>query len=158
MTTYTYDAEDRLSRVVTPRTEVTFQYDPLGRRIEKRVIRWQDEDGDHEPDEDEEGHPRVIRYLYDQEDILATFDDAGHELARYTHGPGIDEPVAEVRRHRTRYYHADVPGSVIGLSEKHVIKGDALKNIRNPGSRGTLGIAAQPCPYAAPGSRGTVVA
>jgi RHS repeat-associated protein len=119
VTTYTYDAEDRLVRVVTPKAEVIFQYDPLGRRIEKRVVRWHDEDGDHEPDEEEEGHPRVIRYLYDQEDILATFDDRGHTLARYTHGPGIDEPLAEVRHHRTRFYHADVLGSIIALTDRH---------------------------------------
>lgn len=119
VTTYTYDAEDRLIRAVTPKAEVTFQYDPLGRRMEKRVVHWQDEDGGREPDEEEEGRPRVTRYLYDQEDILVTFDDAGHELGRYTHGPGIDEPLAEVRRDRTRFYHADVLGSILALSEKH---------------------------------------
>jgi RHS repeat-associated protein len=119
VTTFSYDAEDRLIRVLTPKAEVTFQYDPLGRRIEKRVIRWHDEDGDHEPDEDEERPPRVTRYLYDQEDILATFTDSGRELARYTHGPGIDEPLAEVRKHRTRFYHADTLGSIIALSNKH---------------------------------------
>jgi RHS repeat-associated protein len=116
ITTYTYDAEDRLIRVVTPRAEVTFQYDPLGRRTEKRVIRWEDEDGDREPDPEEEGPPRVTRYLYDQEDILATFDDSGHEKARYTHGPGIDEPLAELRGNRLRYYHADTLGTIIALT------------------------------------------
>ncbi|MGE5851475.1 MAG: RHS repeat domain-containing protein, partial [Candidatus Methylomirabilota bacterium] len=110
---------DRLIRVVTPRTEVIFAYDPLGRRIEKRVVRWHDEDGDHEPDPDEEGPPRTIRYFYDQEDILATFDETGREKARYTHGPGIDEPLAEVRRHHTRFYHADMLGSVIALTGAH---------------------------------------
>jgi RHS repeat-associated protein len=82
------------------------------------VVRWHDEDGDREPDEDEEGRPRVIRYLYDQEDILATFDDSGHTLARYTHGPGIDEPLAEVRGATTRFYHADPLGTIVALSEK----------------------------------------
>lgn len=125
VTTYTYDAEDRLIRVVTPKAEVTFQYDPLGRRSEKHVVRWEDEDGDREPDE--EGSPRVIHYLYDQEDILATFDDSGRELARYTHGPGIDEPLAEVRRYTTRFYHADVLGSIIALSEKH---GQSIRHYR----------------------------
>ncbi len=124
VTTYSYNAEDRLVRVVTPRTEVTFEYDPLGRRIEKRVVRWHDEDGDHELDPDEEGPPHTVRYLYDQEDILATFNDAGREIARYTHGPGIDEPLAEVRRHHTRFYHADVLGSVIALtgSSEHLVR------------------------------------
>jgi RHS repeat-associated protein len=117
LTTYTYDAEDRLIRVVRPQTEVTFQYDPLGRRTEKQVLRWEDADGDGEPDPDKEVPPRVIRYLYDQEDLLATFDDAGQEIARYTHGPGIDEPLAEVRPDRTRFYHADVLGSILALTD-----------------------------------------
>jgi RHS repeat-associated protein len=110
---------DRLLSETTSLGSLSYQHDPLGRRSEKRVVRWHDEDGDHEPDEDEERPPRVTRYLYDQEDILATFTDTGRELARYTHGPGIDEPLAEVRRHRTRFYHADTLGSIIALSNKH---------------------------------------
>jgi RHS repeat-associated protein len=115
--TYAYDAENRLIRVVTPTAEVDFRYDPLGRRTEKRVVRWQDADGDAEPDPEEEGPPRVTKYLYDQEDILATFTRNGRERARYTHGPGIDEPLADTRRVGTRFYHADVLGSVIALSD-----------------------------------------
>jgi RHS repeat-associated protein len=127
VTTYTYDPENRLIRVVAPRTEVTFQYDPLGRRTEKRVIRWEDEDGDHEPDPEEERPPRVTRYLYDHQDILATSNDSGREAARYAHGPGIDEPLAEVRGHRARFYHADGLGSVIALTGRH---GDSLRRYR----------------------------
>jgi RHS repeat-associated protein len=119
VTTYAYDPENRLIRVVTPRTEVTFQYDPLGRRTEKRVIRWEDEDGDHEPDPDEERPPRVTRYLYDHEDILVTFGDTRRGHARYVHGPGIDEPLAEARTHHTRFYHADGLGSVIAITGEH---------------------------------------
>lgn len=120
ITTYTYDAEDRLVRVVTPRAELAFVYDPLGRRIEKRVIgrEDEDEDDDGEPDPEEQDPPRVTRYFYDQEDILATFNDSGHERARYTHGPGIDEPLAEARPHRTRYHHADALGSIVALTGK----------------------------------------
>jgi RHS repeat-associated protein len=58
----------------------------------------------------------VTHYLYDHEDILATFDETGHEKARYTHGLGIDEPLAAVQPHRTRYYHADMLGSIIALT------------------------------------------
>jgi hypothetical protein len=47
--------------------------------------------------------PSATRYLYDQEAILATFTDTGQELARCTHRPGIDEPLAEVRPDRTRF-------------------------------------------------------
>jgi RHS repeat-associated protein len=83
------------------------------------VLRWHDEDGDDEPDPDEERPPRVIRYLYDREDILATFSDSGREIARYSQGPGIDEPLAEVRHHQTRFYHADALGSIIAVTDKH---------------------------------------
>ena len=124
ITTYTYDPEDRLIRVVTPQAEVVFQYDPLGRRIEKQVIRWEDEDGDHQPDPDEETPPWVTRYFYDHQDILAIFRDTGRGDARYTHGPGIDEPLAEVRGNRPRYYHADLLGSVIALTGR---QGDPLR-------------------------------
>lgn len=44
------------------------------------------------------------------------------------------------------------------VKEDALVKGDALKEISNLWSRGTLGIAVELCPYAAPGSRGTVVA
>jgi RHS repeat-associated protein len=111
---YTYDAEDRLVRVSSPTAEVTFRYDPLGRRSEKRVSQWQPD----APDPEAERSPYTLRYLYDQEDILATFDDAGRPVARYTHGPGIDEPLAELRGPTVRFYHADTLGTVIALSGK----------------------------------------
>ena len=60
-THYTYDAEDRLIGVLSPKVEVSFRYDPLGRRTEKRVIRWEDEYGDSTPDPEEEQPPRVIK-------------------------------------------------------------------------------------------------
>jgi len=41
------------------------------------------------------------------------------ESARYTHGPGIDEPLAEVRGHRARFYHANGLGSVVALTGEH---------------------------------------
>ena len=103
--------------VVTPKTEVSFQYDSRGRRTAKRVIRWEDEDGDSTPDPSEEQPPRVTRYLYDGDNILATFTETGRERARYTHGPGIDEPLAELHRKVLTFYHADVLRSVIALTD-----------------------------------------
>ena len=116
-THYTYDAEDRLIGVLSPKVEVAFQYDPLGRRTEKRVIRWEDADGDSTPDSAEEQPPRVTRYLYDGPAILATFTETGKERARYTHGPRIDEPLAELHRKQLTFYHADVLGSIIALTD-----------------------------------------
>ena len=51
-----------------------YRYDGLGRRIEKDV------DG------------VISRYVYDAEDILLEYDGTNTLIARYAHGPGIDDP------------------------------------------------------------------
>lgn len=82
-TQYTYDAENRLIRVEdfaagnpTPAFTSTYRYDGLGRRIEKMA------------------NGQTTRYIYDGEDILLEYDGANVLQARYTHGPGTDEPIA----------------------------------------------------------------
>ena len=57
------------------------------------------------------------RYVYDFEDILLEYDGANTLLARYTHGPGIDEPIAVTRGSSTYFYHADALGSVSELTD-----------------------------------------
>ena len=61
--------------------------------------------------------PRVIRYLYDGDNILATFTETGKERARYTPGPGIDEPLAELHRKTLTFDHGDALGSIIALTD-----------------------------------------
>ena len=80
---YTYDAENRLVQVqefaagnLTAITTSTYRYDGLGRRIEKVA------------------NGQTTRYVYDGEDILFEADGSNVLQARYTHGPGIDEPVS----------------------------------------------------------------
>jgi uncharacterized protein RhaS with RHS repeats len=82
-TQYTYDAENRLTKVEdfvagnpTPAFTSTYRYDGLGRRIEKVA------------------NGQTKRYIYDGEDILLEYDGANVLQARYTHGPGIDEQKA----------------------------------------------------------------
>jgi YD repeat-containing protein len=75
-TTYQYDGEDRLTQVSTPTDFVDYQYDGFGRRIAKTV------------------NGVVTKYVYDREDILFELDDNNQIKARYTHGPGIDEPIS----------------------------------------------------------------
>ena len=82
-TQYTYDAENRLTKVEefavgnpTAFATSTYRYDGLGRRIEKI------------------GNGITRRYVYDGEDILLEYDGANVVQARYTHGPGIDEPLS----------------------------------------------------------------
>ena len=82
-TSYTYDAENRLTKVEefaagnpTAALTSTYRYDGLGRRIEKVA------------------NGQTTRYIYDGEDILLEYDGANVLQARYTHGPGIDEPLS----------------------------------------------------------------
>jgi YD repeat-containing protein len=89
-TQYTYDAENRLTKVEdflagnpTPTATSTYKYDGLGRRIEKVTPSG------------------TRRYIYDGEDILLEYDGTNTLLARYTHGPGIDEPIAVTRSGQT---------------------------------------------------------
>ncbi len=103
---YTYDAENRLTKVEeftagnpTPAFTSTYRYDGLGRRIEKVA------------------NGQTKRYIYDGEDILLEYDGANVLQARYTHGPGIDEPIAVTKGGSTFFYHQDGLGSVTDLTD-----------------------------------------
>jgi RHS repeat-associated protein len=103
---YTYDAENRLTKVEefvagnpTAFATSTYRYDGLGRRIEKVA------------------NGQTKRYIYDGEDILLEYDGTNTLQARYTHGPGIDELIAVTRDGSTFFYHADALGSVSELTD-----------------------------------------
>jgi RHS repeat-associated protein len=105
-TQYTYDAENRLTKVEefmagnpTPAATSTYRYDGLGRRIEKVA------------------NGQTKRYVYDGEDILLEYDGSNVLQARYTHGPGIDEPIAVTKGSSTYFYHQDGLGSVTDLTD-----------------------------------------
>ncbi len=105
-TQYTYDAENRLTKVedfvagaTTAAFTSTYRYDGLGRRIEKVA------------------NGQTKRYIYDGEDILLEYDGANALQARYTHGPGIDEPIAVTKGGNTFFYHQDGLGSVTDLTD-----------------------------------------
>ena len=98
VTNYVYDDENRLIQVTDSANTITYAYDPFGRRIEKNV------------------NGSFTSYLYDSEDIIAEYDGAGNVRAKYTHGPGIDEPLAVQQSTTKYYYHADGLGSIVALS------------------------------------------
>ena len=107
-TQYTYDAENRLTQVEdfaaanpTPAFTSTYRYDGLGRRIEKIA------------------NGQTKRYIYDGEDILLEYDGSNVLQARYTHGPGIDEPIAVTKAGSTFYYHQDGLGTVTELTDSN---------------------------------------
>jgi len=99
-TGYTYDAQDRLTRIDFPDlTTAAYRYDGLGRRIEK------------------DANGAVTRYVYDGSDILLEFDGAGALLARTSHGQGTDQPLAVERGGQEFFYHADHQGSVRKITD-----------------------------------------
>ena len=77
----------------------TYSYDGFGRRVKKDV------DG------------TVTSYIYDMEDIRFETDGVGAVTAEYTHGPGIDEPLAMRRGGQNYYYHVNGLGSVTALTD-----------------------------------------
>ncbi len=98
---YSWDFENRLTQAVVPGTNggtTTLKYDPFGRRIQKS------------------GPLGTTNYLYDGINLLGEVDPSGNALARYTQGPNVDEPMAELRSGSTTYYQADGLGSITSLT------------------------------------------
>ncbi len=105
-TQYTYDAENRLTKVEdfvagnpTAAFTSTYRYDGLGRRIEKVA------------------NGQTRRYVYDRDQILLEYDGANTLQARYTHGPRVDELLAVTRSGSTFFYHNDGLNSASDLTD-----------------------------------------
>jgi RHS repeat-associated protein len=108
LTTYGYDGQDQLVSVTLPDgTAVSYRYDGIGRRIEKNV------------------GGVVTRWIYDGRDILLELDGSNAVTARYTHGPGVDRPLAVERGGASYYYLADHQGSIRFLTDA---AGDAVNS------------------------------
>jgi RHS repeat-associated protein len=60
----------------------------------------------------------TTRYIYDNEDILLELNGANAIVARYTHGPGIDEPLIMEKNAQSFYYHADGLGSITEITNQ----------------------------------------
>jgi len=101
-TVYEYDAENKLIRVASLDKTVNYMYDGLGRRIEKEVT--------------ETAVTNVTQYIYDNEDILLELDGSNNITARYTHGPGIDEPLIVEKSGASFFYHVDGLGSITEIT------------------------------------------
>jgi RHS repeat-associated protein len=102
-TTYAYDIENRLTSASGAHT-ANLEYDPLGRLY--RIS------GGAEGDR---------RFLYDGDALIAEYNSAGTMLARYVHGPGIDEPLiwydgAAVSNTIRRHLLADRTGSIVATT------------------------------------------
>jgi YD repeat-containing protein len=98
---YTWDFENRLTSVVLPGAggTVYFRYDPFGRRIYK-------------------SSPAGTNvYVYDGNNVIQELGGSGNPLASYTHGPGVDEPLAMYQGLATAYFQADGLGSISSLTD-----------------------------------------
>ncbi|MFQ6029800.1 MAG: RHS repeat-associated core domain-containing protein [Dehalococcoidia bacterium] len=111
-TVCSYNVDNQLVRAekftvtggVSPVLIAEYRYNALDRRITKAVV-------------NQAGTTTIIRYIYDNEDILLELDGTNTILARYTHGPGIDEPLVMLRGAQSFFYHADGLGSVWDLTD-----------------------------------------
>jgi len=139
ITTYAYDDENRLTEVKIQQghkaREISYTYDPFGRRISKTVHHShtpffgsdladddpKDNDSDKDRDKDKnrhrhKGYPQTTYYLYDDQNIIAEYDQRGKLIASYLHGSNIDEPLAVEKYQDLLYYHADGLGSITALT------------------------------------------
>jgi RHS repeat-associated protein len=118
-TTYGYDDENRLTNVqITGNNQtrqLTFAYDPFGRRISKTIV----SDGIGTLCTAPNICPRTTTYVYDNQNIILEYD-SNNIQTRYTHGINIDEPLAvEIKGATTftpHYYHADGLESITALT------------------------------------------
>jgi len=102
-TAYAYTTENQLRQATLPdSTQVTFKYDPLGRRIEKVTPQG------------------TFRYVYDNDDVIAVLDSNNQAISQLTHGPYIDEPlVMKASDGNSYFYHADGIGSIVALTAEN---------------------------------------
>ncbi|MBI5603752.1 MAG: RHS repeat protein [Deltaproteobacteria bacterium] len=97
-TQYTYDYENRLTRVQYPGMDARYKYDPLGRRIEKNV------------------NGQITRYVYDGDNMIAEYDGTGVVKSKYLFNLAIDDPLSVEQSGSVYYYHKDGLGSVTELT------------------------------------------
>jgi|SRR5580658_2839993 hypothetical protein len=73
--------------------EISFKYDPFGRRIYKS------------------SSSGISVYTYDGDSLIEETNSSGSAVARHSQGLNIDEPLATLRSAATSYYEADGLGS-----------------------------------------------
>ncbi len=65
------------------------------------------------------GQETTRRSVYEGEDLLYELDGTGTVLTEFIHGAGIDEPLAMKRDGHIYYYHADVLGSIMAITDEN---------------------------------------
>jgi YD repeat-containing protein len=111
--TLTWNFENQLTKMEkikgTEKRTVTFKYDPLGRRIEKKLTTVID------------GVTKTgtTTFVYDGDTIILESSNDGTTTVKtfYTHGQGTDEHLAMERNGQYFYFHADGLGSITAITD-----------------------------------------
>jgi RHS repeat-associated protein len=111
--TLTWNFENQLTKMEkikgTEKRTVTFKYDPLGRRIEKKLTTVID------------GITKTVTttFVYDGDTIILELTSDGITTSKsfYTHGQGTDEHLALERNGQYLYFHADGLGSITAITD-----------------------------------------
>ena len=120
--TYTYDAQNRLTQAVSPASGVTvlLGYDARNRCVSRTV------------------NGAATYLLYDAWNVLEDRAADGSLVARYVHGPNVDELLCKTTAGGTVYYHEDRLGSIVALTnasgavvERYAYTGFGQSEIRN---------------------------
>jgi len=103
ITTYTYDAENRLLMIENGNDITTYNYDGIGRRIVKNI------------------NGVITKYIYDNinidGDIIFEFNINDDLTAKYTHSDKIDEPLVMEQNNDKFFYNYDGIGNIVGLTD-----------------------------------------
>ncbi len=59
----------------------------------------------------------TTNYIYDRANVIEEVDGIGTVLARYSQGPGVDQPLSDVVGGVAKYYDADGLGSITSLAD-----------------------------------------
>ena len=103
-TRYRYNSQNQLIHIDFPdQRRVDYAYDPLGRRIEKRLTAA-------------DGTQTLRRYGYDGANLLLEQDETGQPLNEFL-SAGLDEPLLLKRNGQVYRYISDAQGSIIALSD-----------------------------------------
>lgn len=95
----TFDALNRVTQIVSGSTTNNYSVDPLNRQARKSV------------------NGSNTDYLYNGQQLIATYDDSGDLLQRFIPGLGLDERFINIQGGTSTYLHADRIGSVIAETD-----------------------------------------
>lgn len=115
VTSFAYDAEDRLITIEMPDgRQIRYEYDALGLRIEREISAGT--------------LTTAVGYIYDGANILATADGSNNVVSVYTNGARIDEPLGMRRSDGIEFFlHADAVGSISAHSDTNGVLSERIE-------------------------------